>query len=100
MNDIKASKDATDKNAEKNIIVSINGKETNSIPLKDMIKRKRTVKDIVMLEIEKNPDIQKAEFFVFVNGKKIKPKDVRNVHIENVRTIEIFDKVPEGYTEK
>lgn len=91
--------DKTDKNAEKNIIVSINGKETNNIPLKDVIKRKRTIKDIVMLEIEKNPDIQKAEFFVFVNSKKIKPKDVKNVRIENVKTIEIFDKIPED-TEK
>ena len=93
--------DKTDKDTEKNIVVSINEKETNSIPLKDAIKRKRTVKDIVMLEIEKNPDIQKAgQFFVFVNSKKIKPKDVKNVRIENVRTIEIFDKVPEGYIEK
>lgn len=97
--------DKTDQNAEKTIektiVVSINGKETNSIPLKDMIKRKRTVKDIVMLEIEKSPDIKKVEqFFVFVNGKKIKPKDVRNVRIENVRTIDIFDKIPEEYIGK
>lgn len=93
--------DKTDKNTEKTIVVSINGKEVNSIPLKDMIKRKRTVKDIVMQCIEKDPDIKKAEqFFVFVNNKKIKPKDVRNVHIENVRTIDIFDKVPEESIEK
>lgn len=100
MNDIKI-KDAADKNAERNIIVSINGKETNSFPLKDVMKRKRTVKDLVMLEIEKSPEIRAAEqFFVHVNGKVVKPKDVRNVHIENVRTIEIFDKVPESRTEK
>jgi len=101
MNEIKASKDVTDKNAERNIIVSINGKETNSFPLKDVIKRKRTVKDLVMLEIDKSPEIRAAEqFFVHVNGKVVKPKDVRTVHIENVRTIEIFDKVPEDYTKK
>ena len=93
--------DKTDQNAEKNIVVLINGKETNSIPLQDAIKRKRTVKDIVMLEIEKNPDIQKVEqFFVHVNGKNVLPKDARHMSIGNVKTIEIFDKVPEGSTEK
>lgn len=86
---------------EINIIISINGKETNSIPLLDVIKRKRSVKDIVMLEIEKNPDIQKAErFFVHINGKDVKPKDVKTIRIDNVRTIEIFDKAPEGNIEK
>ena len=93
--------DKTDKNAEKTIVVSINGKETNKIPLKDAIKRKWSVKDIVMKEIEKSPEIKAvAEFFVHINGKKVKPKDVKNVRIENVKTIEIFDKIPEGYTEK
>jgi C-terminal processing protease CtpA/Prc len=87
--------------AEKNIVVSINGKETNRIPLKDAIKRKRSIEDIVMKEIEKSPEIKAvAEFFVHINGKKIKPKDVKNVRIENVKTIEIFDKVPEGSIEK
>ena len=91
--------DKTVENTEKNIVVSINGKETNRIILKDVIKR-RTVKDIVMKEIEKSPEIKAvAEFFVYINGKKIKPKEVKNVRIENVKTIEIFDKVPEGPTE-
>ena len=92
--------DKIDKNAERNIVVSINGKETNSIILKDVIKR-RTVKDIVMKAIENSPEIKAVpEFFVYINGKKLKPKDVKNVRIENVRTIEIFDKIPEGPTEK
>lgn len=92
--------DKTEKNIEKDIIVSINGKETNRIILKDVIKR-RTVKDIVMKEIENSPEIKAvSEFFVYINGKKIKPKDVKNVRIENVRTLEIFDKIPEGYIEK
>jgi hypothetical protein len=98
MNDIKASKDSTE---EKEITVSINGKETNSFPLKDMIKRKRTIKDIVMLEVDKSPEILAADqFFVYVNGKLVKPKNVRNVRIENVRKVEIFDKALEGSTEK
>jgi hypothetical protein len=93
--------DKTDKNAEKNIIVSINGKEVNIFPLKDVIKRKWSIKDIVMKEIDKSPEIKAvAEFFVYINGKKVKRKDVKNVRIENVKTIEIFDKIPEGYTEK
>lgn len=93
--------DKTDKNAEKKIIVSINGKETNSILLEDAIKRKWSVKDIVMKEIDKSPEIKAvAEFFVHVNGERVKSRDVRNIRIENVKTIEIFDKVPEGYTEK
>lgn len=86
---------------ERNIIISINGKETNSIPLQDVIKRKRSVKDLVMKEIDKSPEIKAvAEFFVYINGKKIKPKDVKNVRIDNVGTIEIFDKVPEDYIER
>ncbi len=93
--------DKMDKNAEKDIIVSINGKETNRFILKDIIKRKNTVKDIVMKEIDKSPEIKAvAEFFVYINGKKLKPKDVKNIRIENVRTIEIFDKVPDSYIEK
>jgi hypothetical protein len=83
-----------DEDTEKNIVVSINGKETNRIPLKDAIKRKRSIKDIVMKEIEKSPEIKAvSEFFVHINGKKINPKDVKNVRVENVKTIEIFDKV-------
>lgn len=93
--------DKTDKNAKKKIIVSINRKETNSILLEDAIKRKWSVKDIVMKEIDKSPEIKAvAEFFVYVNGKRVKPRDVGNIRIENVITIEIFDKIPEDYTEK
>ena len=81
-----------DKNIEKIIIVSINGKEVTRIPLIDAIKRDKTVKDIVMLEIGKSPEIQAVpQFFVHVNGKNVLPKDVRHISIGNVKTIEIFD---------
>lgn len=87
--------DKTNKNAEKNIVVSINGKEINRIPLIDAIRRERTIKDIVMLEIGKSPEIQAAsQFFVHVNGKNVLPKDARHISISNVRTIEIFDRAP------
>lgn len=93
--------DKTDKNTEKNIVVSINGKETNRILLIDAIRRERTIKDIVMLEIGKSPEIQAApQFFVHVNGKNVLPKDARHISIGNVKTIEIFDKIPEGFTGK
>ncbi len=83
-----------DINDEKKITVSINGKETNSFLLEDAIKRKWNVKDIVIKEIDKSPEIKAvAEFFVHVNGKRVKPKDVRNIRIENVQIIEIFDGV-------
>lgn len=84
-----------DKNIEKNIIVSINGKETNRIPLTDAIRKKRTIKDIVMVEIGKSPEIKAVEqFFVHVNGKNVLPKDARHISIGNVKTIEIFDGAP------
>lgn len=84
---------SNDVQTERNIIVSINGKEVKNIPLEDMIKKDRTVKDIVMLEIGKSEEIKAAkQFFVYVNGIVVKPKNVRNVYIENVKTIEIFDK--------
>lgn len=90
--------DKTDENAEKNIVVSINGKETKRIPLKEAIRRERTIKNIVMLEIEKSPEIQAvAQFFVHVNGKNVLPKEARHISIGNVRTIEIFDGVPNDY---
>ena len=93
--------DKTDKNTEKNIVVSINGKETNRILLIDAIRRERTIKDIVMLEIGKSPEIQVVpQFFVYVNGKNVLPKDARHISIEDVKTIEIFDKIPEGFTGK
>lgn len=87
--------DKTDENAEKNIVVSINGKEIKRIPLIDAIRRKQTVRNIVMIVIEKSPEIQAvAQFFVYVNGKNVLPKDARHISIGNVRTIEIFDGVP------
>ena len=85
--------DKTDKNSEKNIIVSINGKEVNRIPLIDAKRRNITIKDIVMLEIDKSPEIKAvAQFFVHINGKNILPKDARHISIGNVETIEIFDR--------
>ena len=91
----------TDETVEKNIIVSINGKEVNRIPLIDAIKRKRTIKDIVTVEIQKSSEIQTVpQFFVHVNGKNVLPKDVRHISIGNVKTIEIFDKIATGSTEK
>lgn len=93
--------DKTDENAEKNIVVSINGKEVKRIPLKDAIKRYETIKNIVMLVIEKSSDIQAVpQFFVYINGKNVLPKDARHMSVGNVKTIEIFDKMPEGYTGK
>ena len=91
----------SDKNTEKIIVVSINGKETNRIPLIDAIKRDLTIKDIVMKEIQKSPEIKTvAEFFVHVNGKNVLPKDTRHMPIGNVRTIEIFDGAPVSPIEK
>lgn len=79
----------------KYVVVSINGKEINRISLKDAIELKMTVKSIVMKEIKKSPEIKAVEeFFVKVNGKKVMPKEVKNVLIENVNTIEIFDGEP------
>jgi len=93
--------DKTDENTEKNIVVSINGKEVKRIILKDAIKRDQTIKNIVMLVIEKSPEIQVVpQFFVHVNGKNVLPKDARHMSIANIKTIEIFDKIPEGYTGK
>lgn len=90
-----------DHDTEKNIVVLINGEEINRIPLVDAIRRKQTIRDIVMVEIDKSPEIQAvAQFFVYVNGKNVLPKDARHISIGNVKTIEIFDKVPEGSTEK
>ena len=80
--------------SEESIIISINGKEVNSIPLKDAIKRRETIKNIVMREIQKSAEIKAvAEFFVHVNGKNVLPKDARHISIEDVKTIEIFDGV-------
>lgn len=85
----------TDNNAEKNIAVSINGKEIKRIPLIDAIRREQTIKNIVMTVIEKSPEIQTVpQFFVYVNGKNVLPKDARHISIANVKTIEIFDRMP------
>lgn len=93
------SDDKTD--VEENIVVSINGRETNKIALVDAIRRKRTIRDLVMAEIEKSPDIQAVpQFFVRVNGKNVLPKDARHMSIGNVKSIEIFDKIPESPKEK
>ena len=90
----------TDTYAGKNIIVSINGKEVNRIPLIDAIKRNRTIKDIVSVEISKSPEIRAvAQFFVHINGKNVLPKDARHISIGNVETIEIFDKVSTNHRE-
>ena len=84
----------TEKNTEKNIIVSINGKEVKRISLVDAIRLNRTIKDIIMVEINKSPEIQAvAQFFVHINGKNVLPKDARHMSIGNVETIEIFDGV-------
>ena len=86
---------------EKIITISINGKEVNRISLADAIRRKRTIKDIVMVEINKSPEIKAvAQFFVHVNGKNVLPKDTRHISIGNVKTIEIFDGVSTNSTEK
>lgn len=83
--------DIIDKDIEKDIIVSINRKEVKRIPLKSAIKYEENVKSIVMREIQKSPEIKDAETFsVYVNGKNVLPKDVKNITIEEVRTIEIF----------
>lgn len=77
---------------EKHIVVSINGKEVNKISLEDAIKRKMTIKGIIRKAIEKSPEIRAVEeFFVKINGKRVIPKDVKNMSIENIKTIEIFD---------
>lgn len=83
-----------DKNIEKNIVVSINGKEANKIPLADAIKRWSII-DIVTIESIKDPVVRKAkELFVCINGKNVIPKDVMNMNIEDVKTIDILDRVP------
>lgn len=85
----------TNKNIEKNIVVSINGKEVNRIPLKRAMERMQTIRDIVIIESDKSSDIRAVEkFFVHVNGKNVLPKDVEKMNIEDVITIEIFDKEP------
>lgn len=80
---------------ENYITVYINGEEKNKVLLEDAIKQKMTIRDIVMKEIRKSPAIQAvAEFFVKVNGKRVIPKDVKSMSIEEVKTIEISDSVP------
>ena len=81
----------TNKYAEKNIVVSINGKETNRIPLRSAIDRWQNVIDIVTIESGRNPEIRTAKgLSVCINGKSVEPKDVRNMDIAEVQTIEIF----------
>jgi hypothetical protein len=87
----------TDKATDKNILVLINGKEINRIPLTYAIKKEYTIRYIVMTEIQKSPEIQVApEFFVGVNGKNVRPKEAEDIYIGDVETIEIFDKIQKG----
>ena len=90
----------TDKETEKNIIVSINGKEVNRVPLINAIRQNRTIRDIVRIEINKSPEIQNVQqFFVHVNGKNVLPKEARHISIRDVETIEIFDGVSTSHKE-
>ena len=85
----------TNRDKEKNIVVSINGKESNIIPLKHAIDKWQTVIDIVTIESGSNHEIRTAqELSVCVNGKNVVPKDVRHMNIEDVQTIEIFGSSP------
>lgn len=85
----------TNRDKEKNIVVSINGKESNIIPLKHAIDKWQTVIDIVTIESGKNNEIRTARSLsVCVNGKNVVPKDVRGMNIEDVQTIEIFGSSP------
>lgn len=78
---------------EKNIIVSINKKEIDRIPMEKAVRNCMTVRSIIMKEIRKSPEIKAVdEFFVHVNGKNVIPRDVKNILIKDVQTIEIFDK--------
>jgi hypothetical protein len=80
---------------DKNIIISINRKEINRISLENAIDKNMTVRDIVMKEIKKSPEIRAVErFFVHVNGKNVLPRQVKNMSIKDVESIEIFDKEP------
>lgn len=78
----------------RDITIYINRIETKKIPLETAMNKNMTIMSIVMREIVNSPEIQKVdEFFVNVNGKNVMPKNAKNVQIEDVETIEIFDKV-------
>lgn len=78
---------------DKNIIVSINRKETNRIPIEDVINKNMNLIYIIKKEIDKNPEIRAAEkFYVHINGKNVLPSEVKKILIKNIKTIEIFDK--------
>lgn len=77
------------------IFVSVNGKESNKILLEKAVKNNDTVKSIVAREITKYPEmINIPEFFVKVNGKRVAPKDVKNMSIEKVEIVEIDGSIP------
>lgn len=74
------------KKEDENIIVSINGNEKNRIPLKDAIMMDMNIKSIVLKEIRDSPEIRAVEkFFVKVNGRKVKTRDVKSISIQDVR---------------
>ncbi len=80
---------------DKNIIISINRKEINRIPLEDVINKNMTLRYIIMKEIEKNPEIRAAEkFYVHINGKNVLPREIKKIPIKDIKTIEIFGQLP------
>lgn len=79
----------------KYILIFVKGKESNKILLEKAIKNNDTVKSIVAREITKYPEmVNVPEFFVKVNGKRVIPKDVKNMPIIEVKTIEIDVCIP------
>jgi hypothetical protein len=72
----------------KYVIIYLNGKEKNKILLEDAINKMMNINHIVLKELAKSSS---NNISVKINGKQVVPKDVKNMSIENVQTIEIFD---------
>ncbi len=90
-----------EKYKNQNIVVSINGIETNRISKKQAIGESISIKYLIMQEIQKSPEIKAVDkFFVRINGKIVIPREVKNFSIEDVKTIEIFDERPLERLEK
>jgi len=66
------------------ISVSINGKEKNRIPFIDAKK-----KDMIQIIKEETKDIE--EFSLLVNGRRPLPRCFKNMDINEIEKIEIFE---------
>lgn len=74
------------------IKVSINKKEMDRIPLENAINQEMTIRNIIFKEARKSPEILAVrEFFVKINGKRVIPREIKDMSIQDIKTIEIFD---------